>query len=86
VAAYLPIMQRVIAQRTRTWVERGEVDVYRETREITFDVAAALAGFHTGPEVDRLRDLFYILLHPFNGGEGTWEQVQQKMARRGAAA
>ena len=81
-AAYLPIMQRVIAQRTRTWVERGEVDVYRETREITFDVAAAaLAGFHTGPEVDRLRDLFYILLHPFNGGEGTWEQVQQKMAR-----
>jgi cytochrome P450 len=81
VAAYLPIMQRVIAQRTRTWVERGEVDVYRETREITFDVAAAaLAGFHTGPEVDRLRELFYILLHPFNGWQGTWEQVQQKMA------
>ncbi len=63
-SAYLPLIQRVIADRTRDWPERGEIDLYRESREITFDVAAeALAGFRTGAEVDRLRELFYILLH-----------------------
>lgn len=63
-SAYLPLIQRVIADRTRDWPERGEIDLYRESREITFDVAAAaLAGFRTGAEVDRLRELFYVLLH-----------------------
>lgn len=79
-AAYLPTMQRVIARRTATWAQRGEVDVYRESREITFDVAAAaLAGFHTGAEVDRLRDLFYVLLHGFEQGQETWEEFIQRM-------
>jgi cytochrome P450 len=65
--AYLPVIQRVIAERTRTWPQRGEVDVYHEAREITFDAAAAaLAGFRTGAEVDHLRDLFYTLLHGFD--------------------
>lgn len=64
-ARYLPIMQRVIADRTRDWAARGEVDLFEETRRITFDVAAeALAGLRTGPEVDRLRTLFMALLYP----------------------
>ena len=62
-AAYVPIMQRVIAERTATWPERDEIDVFEEAREITFDIAAgALAGFQ-GAKVDRLRELFYTLLH-----------------------
>jgi cytochrome P450 len=64
-AVYLPVMHRVIARRSDPWAERGEVDLYAEAREIAFDVAAeALVGFTTGAEVDRLRDLFYALLHP----------------------
>lgn len=60
---YLPIMRRVIADRTRDWPERGEVDVYREARKITFDVAAAtLVGFPAGDEVDTLRQLFYTMI------------------------
>jgi cytochrome P450 len=61
---YLPIMHRVIAERTRDWAERGEVDLYEEARKITFDAAAeALAGLRTGDDVDRLRQLFYTLVH-----------------------
>jgi retinoid hydroxylase len=83
--AYLPVIQRVIAERTRTWPQRGEVDVYHEAREITFDAAAAaLAGFRTGAEVDRLRQLFYTLLHGFDTSEDTsWEAyVQRAMSAR----
>ncbi len=61
---YLPIMNRVIADRTRDWAARGMVDIYAETRKITFDVAAeALVGFHTGAAVDRLRELFYGIMY-----------------------
>jgi retinoid hydroxylase len=68
---YLPVMQQVIEQRTSRWPERGEVDMYTESREITFDIAAAaLAGFEPGPEVDRLRELFYALLHGFDAFDG----------------
>jgi retinoid hydroxylase len=60
---YLPVMQRVIEERTGTWLERGEVDLYSEARTITFDIAAAaLAGFEPGPEVDHMRRLFQGLL------------------------
>src|SRR5919202_6084281 len=52
-AGYLPLMQRVIAERTRSWLGRDEVDLLAEAREITFDVAAAaLVGLQTGPDVD----------------------------------
>jgi retinoid hydroxylase len=72
--AYLPIIARVIDERTRRWPERDSVDVYDEARQITFDAAAAaLAGFQPGPEVDRLRELFYVLLHGFDPGQETWE-------------
>lgn len=60
---YLPIMNRVIRDRTADWAARGEVDLLQETRKITFDVAAeALVGFAPGPETDRFRRLFVQLL------------------------
>jgi cytochrome P450 len=53
---YLPLMNRIIRERTATWIAKGEVDVFEEARKITFDVAAeALVGLKTGPEVDRFR-------------------------------
>jgi retinoid hydroxylase len=61
---YLPIMNRIIRQRTADWAERGMVDVYDEARKITFDVAAeALTGLRAGPEVDEFRDIFVQLLN-----------------------
>ncbi len=69
---YLPVMQRVIEGRTSTWPARGEVDIYAESRQITFDIAAAaLAGFDTGEQVDHLRHLFAILLHGFDDASDT---------------
>src|SRR6476661_1290515 len=48
--AYLPVIHRVIAQRTASWPARDEFDALVEAREITFDAAAAaLAGFEPGP-------------------------------------
>jgi cytochrome P450 len=77
--AYLPVMQQVIAARTRKWVEQDQVDVHHEAREITFDIAAAaLAGFEPGPAVDRLRQLFYTLLYgPGPSVEGTYEDYMR---------
>lgn len=64
IEAYLPVIHQVIAERTRRWPEQASVNVYHEAREITFDAAAAcLAGFRRGAEVDRLRELFYVLLY-----------------------
>lgn len=78
---YLPIMQRIIAERTCDWAARGVVDVYEEARKITFDVAAeTLVGFHAGPEVDRLRELFYaILAGDYDPNEETEDQFWQRM-------
>lgn len=60
---YLPLMQRVIAEYTACWAEQGEVDLYREAREITFHVAVAtLAGIERGPRVEQLQNLFYLLI------------------------
>ncbi|MFL5800997.1 MAG: cytochrome P450 [Roseiflexaceae bacterium] len=79
---YLPVIQRVIAERTRRWPEQDVVDVYTEAREITFDAAAvALAGFRSGAQVDRLRELFYTLLHGFDASQGGWEDFMQRMLR-----
>jgi cytochrome P450 len=62
---YLPLMNRVIAERSHEWAERGVIDIYEEARKITFDVAAeCLVGFRTGAEVDHLRELFYALVRP----------------------
>jgi cytochrome P450 len=78
--AYLPVMQQVVRERTQRWTEVEEVDLYNEARQITFDIAAAaLAGFSTGAQVDRLRELFYSLIHGFDGEAEDWEEFQAKM-------
>jgi cytochrome P450 len=60
---YLPLMNRIIRQRIASWADMDEIDIYQETRKITFDVAAeALAGLKAGPEVERFRELFVHLL------------------------
>ncbi|HEX6507557.1 MAG TPA: cytochrome P450 [Chloroflexota bacterium] len=66
---YVPIMRRVVEERTAGWVERREVDLSAEARSITFDVAAeALVGLQPGEEVDRLRDLFYEIAYADRAG------------------
>ena len=81
---YLPIMNRVITDRTRDWAARGEVDVYAETRKITFDVAAeCLTGLRAGAEVDHLRELFYALLQSdFEDGETMADYFARMMGVR----
>lgn len=79
VARYLPMMQDVIANRTADWTTRGEVDLLEEAREIAFDIAAAaLGGLRAGPEVDRLRQLFYTVIHGYNPASETWEEFQSR--------
>ncbi len=81
-ATYLPLMHRVIDARTRDWAERGEVDMFEEAREITFDIAAAaLVGFEAGDDVDWLRERFYILLHGFDERESDWETYLAQLLR-----
>src|SRR3989442_121237 len=76
---YLPLMQRVIAERTRHWLTSDSVDLLSEAREITFDVAAAaLVGFDTGVQVDWLRERFYALLHLPDTEEDEWEIIVQR--------
>lgn len=78
--AYLPVMQRVIEERTHLWHEHSDVDLYHESREITFDIAAAaLAGFEPGPEVDHLREMFYALLHGFDETAETMDAYFMRM-------
>jgi cytochrome P450 len=80
--SYLPLMQRVIAERVSRWPAEGEVDLLAEAREITFDVAAAaLVGFQTGPEVDWLRERFDALLHGANVRSEDWQQVLEYRGR-----
>jgi cytochrome P450 len=74
---YIPLIQRIVAQHTADWAERGQVDVFQEAREITFHVAAgALAGIDRTPEVERLQRLFYALLPRtiFGGDQAAYEE------------
>lgn len=76
---YLPVMNRLIGERVRDWLERDEVDLFVEARKITFDVAAeTLVGFRAGPQVDVLRELFYTLLNGDDSqftSEAEWAQT-----------
>lgn len=74
---YIPLVQRIVAQHTANWAERGQVDVFQEAREITFHVAAgALAGIDHSDEVERLQRLFYALLPRmrFGNDESAYEE------------
>lgn len=60
---YLPLMNRNVRQHIASWKTKEEIDIYQETRKISFDVAAeALVGLKPGIEVDHFRDLFFHLL------------------------
>ncbi|HCI81382.1 MAG TPA: hypothetical protein DHW02_17015, partial [Ktedonobacter sp.] len=61
---YIPLMNRIIRERTAKWVAQDTVDIYDEARKITFDVAAeALAGLTDQEERDHFRKLYYSLLN-----------------------
>jgi cytochrome P450 len=78
---YLPIMNRIVRERTQEWAALGEVDVYDEARTITFNVAAeALAGLQPGDEVDRFRELYFQLL-TLGGVALDYDDYQQQLAR-----
>lgn len=78
---YLPLMNRIIRERTATWLERGEVDVFEEARKITFDVAAeALVGLKTGPEVDRFREIFFSLIMLGQDGDESGKDYNTRLA------
>ncbi|GEM_PF-803810 len=78
-AAYLPIMRQIIEERTQSWPERDDVELIEEARNITFDVAAAaLVSARTGPVVDRLRQLFYAILHGFDSNAEAWEEFMER--------
>ena len=81
-SAYLPVMTQVVVKRTSDWLTRQVVDLQTEAREIAFDVAAvALAGYETGPQVDRLREIFYALLHGFDDTQESWDSFWQRRNR-----
>jgi cytochrome P450 len=78
---YLPLMQRIIRERSAGWAQQGEIDIYEEARKITFDVAAeALVGLRTGADVDRFRDLFVQILNLeliLSSGEDYGQRLRQ---------
>jgi cytochrome P450 len=78
--AYLPLMQRVITERTASWIERGQVDVYDEARTLTFTVAAtALAGMDRPEQIAHLRELFYLLIpHQMLGSDDAYDDFERK--------
>ena len=58
---YLPMVDFEIQRRIADWGERDEVDVYEETRELTFDLAArAFLGMEPGEEMDVLREGYLV--------------------------
>ncbi|HEY8742779.1 MAG TPA: cytochrome P450 [Chloroflexota bacterium] len=83
IATYLPVMERVIAERTGDWAQRADINLLDESREIAFDVAAAsLVSARTGAMVDRLRELFYVLLHGYDGAQHeSWELFLERRDR-----
>lgn len=62
--AYIPPLHQIIEQKIKKFASHPWVEIYREAQEVTFDVAAAvLAGMEQGAELDRLRALFWRMLH-----------------------
>jgi cytochrome P450 len=62
IEAYLPMLERLIAEQVRRWPRQESVDVHREMQTLTFAAAAwALAGIAPGPELTELGTLFHGL-------------------------
>lgn len=75
--AYMPVVQRIIVERTRGWHERGAIDLYEEARWLTFDIAAhVLAGLPDQAALARARELFALLFH--NQGRRLSRQALQR--------
>jgi cytochrome P450 len=56
---YVPLMNRIIRKRTQSWPAADEVHLFKEARQITFDIAAqALMGLEEGDEIECFRTLF----------------------------
>lgn len=79
-ARYIPLVEHIIAARSRKWPECVEIDLFEEAKIITFDVVAeTVAGYPSGPEVDHLRALFDMRLHAFASFQETWAQFRKRM-------
>ncbi|MFK7800579.1 MAG: cytochrome P450 [Anaerolineae bacterium] len=62
--AYTPLIHQIIEQKIAKFAAQPFVNTQKESQEITFDVAAAaLAGIEQGAVLDRLRELFWRMLH-----------------------
>ena len=58
---YLPMIDAEIQRRIAAWPDRDEVDVYEETRELTFDLAArAFLGIEPGTELETIQAGYYV--------------------------
>lgn len=79
-ARYIPLVERIIAARSRNWLGRAAIDLFEEAKLITFDVVAeTVAGYPAGEEVDHLRDLFDLRLHAFASFQETWAEFRKRM-------
>jgi cytochrome P450 len=62
---YHALLARIIDRRLATWLARGEVDLYEESRIITFDaVAEALLGVSPGQDLALWRAVYLHGAHP----------------------
>ena len=58
---YLALIDEVVQEQIAAWGDEDDVDVYEETRSLTFDLAArAFLGVHPGPELRVLRAAFLL--------------------------
>ena len=62
--AYIALLHQIVEKKVAKFASQPLVNVYKESQEITFDVAAAaLAGIEPGDTLNRLRELFWRMLH-----------------------
>jgi cytochrome P450 len=58
---YLSVIDEAIRERIDPWIDLPEVDVYEETRDLTFDLAArAFLGVHPGEELAAIREQYLV--------------------------
>lgn len=82
--SYLPLIQRVLANHTASWIERGEIDVYNEARIATFQVVAStLASLAQGDQIDHVQHLFFTVMGAANPDpNGYKERVAKALQAR----